>query len=314
MAAHPSTLTSASAFKEHLRHDFFPASAFRGPWINLLTHHPRRGLDFLIQVFNHSAGWYAHPRLHDPLEPARKSSYVWANGTTRKQWVNPRLWGLYRGMSVGPYSLQSLLMAFESGCSTTPNPARRARRGVARNSQRSDSAALSRCRCVATVHPHQSGEALLVLLSVQDYIEIDRSRMVGEHQTSSLTGLSDLRAKTKIYKMSGRSRMRWRTASTTLRLPSQTCNWAPWLHGSTSSSTVISPHCLPWTSATSGTSNGSLPFIGWTCGSTAWPMPSQQRTIHRRRTARRLRRTTSSSNPSLRLPKFSNSLTKARRA
>ena len=38
--------------KEHLRHDFFPASAFRGPWINLLTHHPRKGLDFLIQELN----------------------------------------------------------------------------------------------------------------------------------------------------------------------------------------------------------------------------------------------------------------------
>jgi hypothetical protein len=53
---------------------------------------------------------------------------------------------------------------------------------------------------VATAHPQRSGEALLVLLSVQDYIEIDRSRMAGEHQTSSLTGLfPTLRAENKIY-------------------------------------------------------------------------------------------------------------------
>ena len=39
-----------------------------------------------------------------------------------------------------------------------------------------------------------------MLLSVQDYIEIDRSRMAGEHQTSSLTGLfPTLRAENKIY-------------------------------------------------------------------------------------------------------------------
>jgi hypothetical protein len=66
--------------KEHLRHDFFPASAFRGPWINLLTHHPRKGLDFLIQVFNHSAEWYAHPRLRDRLEPAWEVELTFATG------------------------------------------------------------------------------------------------------------------------------------------------------------------------------------------------------------------------------------------
>lgn len=71
--------------KEHLHHNFFPASAFRGPWINLLSHHPRKGLDFLIQVFNHSAEWYAYPRLHDPLEPAWEVELMFADGTRRKQ-------------------------------------------------------------------------------------------------------------------------------------------------------------------------------------------------------------------------------------
>ncbi|MDA8351017.1 MAG: AAA family ATPase, partial [Pseudomonadota bacterium] len=99
--------------KENLGHDFSPASALRGPWINLLTHHPRKGLEFLIQVFNHSAEWYTHPRLGDRLEPAWEVELTFEGGRTRKQWVNPRLWSLYRGMTVGPYVLQSLLMAFE---------------------------------------------------------------------------------------------------------------------------------------------------------------------------------------------------------
>ncbi|TAM50784.1 MAG: AAA family ATPase [Nevskiaceae bacterium] len=188
--------------KEHLGHGFFPASAFRGPWINLLTHHPRKGFDFLIQIFNHCTGWYAHPRLPDPLEPAWEVELTFANGTTRKQWVNPRLWGLYRGMSVGPYLLKSLLMAFEKwlldyaeshpeGLDTV----------LLEILQRSDSAALAAVvASVATAHPHQSGEALLVLLSAQDYIEIDRSRMASEHQTESLTGLFPIpRAENKIY-------------------------------------------------------------------------------------------------------------------
>jgi hypothetical protein len=188
--------------KEHLRHDFFPASAFRGPWINLLTHHPRKGLDFLIQIFNHSAEWYAHPRLRNPLEPAREVELTFADGTTRKQWLNSRLWGLYRGTTVGPYLLQSLLMALEKwlldyakshpeGLDTV----------LLEILQRSDSAALAAVvASVATAHPHRSGEALLVLLSVQDYIEIDRSRMAGEHQATSLTDLFPaLGTENKIY-------------------------------------------------------------------------------------------------------------------
>lgn len=188
--------------KEHLRHDFFPASAFRGPWISLLTHHPRKGLDFLIKVFNHSAEWYAHPRLGDPLEPAWEVELTFADGTTRKQWVNQRLWGLYRGMSVGPYVLQSLLMAFENWLlDYAKSHPKRLDTVLLEILQRSDSAALAAVvASVATAHPHQSGEALLVLLSVRDYIEIDRSRMAGEHQTSSLTGLlPTLRAENKIY-------------------------------------------------------------------------------------------------------------------
>ena len=54
---------------EGLRHNSYPASAFRGPWGQLLRHHTAKGLDFYIRVFNHVADWYAHPRLHSQLEP-----------------------------------------------------------------------------------------------------------------------------------------------------------------------------------------------------------------------------------------------------
>lgn len=188
--------------KEHLRHDFFPASAFRGPWISLLRQHPRKALEFLIKVFNHSVDWYAHPRLSDHLEPPWEVELRFADGTTRKQWVNPRLWGLYRGISVGPYVLQSLLMAFEKWlldyAKSHPKGLDSVLLGIL---QRSDSAALAAIvASVATAHPHSSGEALLVLLSVQDYIEIDRNRVAGEHKTLDLTRFfPTLEAENKIY-------------------------------------------------------------------------------------------------------------------
>lgn len=187
--------------KEHLRHDFFPASAFRGPWINLLTHHPRKGLDFLIQVFNHSAEWYAHPRLRDRLEPAWEVELTFANGTTRKQWVNPRLWCLYRGMSVGPYLLQSLLMALEKWLLDYAKSRPEGLDAVLLEIlQRSDSAALAAVvASVATAHPHLSGEALLVLLSVRDYVEIDGSRMASERGSNVRDLFPTLRQDHKFY-------------------------------------------------------------------------------------------------------------------
>ena len=62
-------LETLFGLREHLSHKCFPASAHRGPWFPLLQHHPDKGLDFLISVFNHSADWYAHPRIADSVEP-----------------------------------------------------------------------------------------------------------------------------------------------------------------------------------------------------------------------------------------------------
>ncbi len=182
--------------------DFFPASAIRGPWTQLLTRHPRKGLDFLIDVFNHSAKWYAKPPMAKQLEPAWEVDLTFSDGSTSKQWVNPRLWGLYRGISVGPYSLQTLLMAFERWlldyAHKYPDRLDELMLEVLR---RTESAALSAVvASVATAHPHKSGETLLVLLSVRDYVVIDRSRMAIEHRAPGVSGLfPTLRAEHKLY-------------------------------------------------------------------------------------------------------------------
>lgn len=73
----------------------------------------RRALDFFIRVFNQSARSCARPHF-EPLEPAWQIEIAFADGTARKQLGNPRPWNMYRGFSVGPYVLLSLLMALES--------------------------------------------------------------------------------------------------------------------------------------------------------------------------------------------------------
>lgn len=178
--------------KEHLQHRFFPCSAYHGPWIQLLRYHPRYGLDFLIRVFNHSADWYAHPRVHDRLEPARETELTFSDGTTQKQWSNPRLWNMYRGTSVGPDALMSLLMALERWllevADQRPQELDSLLLDILRRSNSGAMAAV--VASVATAAPAFCGETLLVLLTAPDYISLDRGRLAAEASAASLTAMS----------------------------------------------------------------------------------------------------------------------------
>ena len=96
LRARPLDIDLYFGIKEGLRHDSFPPSAIRGPWGQLLRHHRTKALDFYTSVFNHVADWYAHPRLHQRLEPPWEVELTFADGTTRKQWFNPPLGPLPR--------------------------------------------------------------------------------------------------------------------------------------------------------------------------------------------------------------------------
>jgi hypothetical protein len=198
-------LETLFGLKEGLRHDYFPASAFRGPWFPLLRHHSRQALGFVINVFNHSADWYAHPRVSDGVEPPSEIELKFADGTSRKQWCNSRLWNWYRGTSVGPYVLQSLLMALERWLLELAEARPRKLDGILLGIlRRSDSAALTAVMAsVATAFPHASGETLLVLLRSPMCILLDRQRMVSEsHTQSMLSGIMSLgREENRIYEV-----------------------------------------------------------------------------------------------------------------
>jgi hypothetical protein len=173
------------------RREFFPPSALRGPWLALLRHHPHVGLDLLVDVCNQSIDWYVHPRVPQRLEPAWEVAVELPGGEILTHWVNDRLWNIYRGHSVSPYPLQSLLMALEKWLLE-----------YARDHQEDlDSVLLEllrRCESgavaavvasVATSQPHQAGETLLALLSAPDYVLLDRRRMAGERSHASLADM-----------------------------------------------------------------------------------------------------------------------------
>ena len=178
------------------------ASAYRGPFLPLLRHHPREGLAFIIEVFNYSAEWYAHPRVRsNSVEPPFEMTLIFEDGTSRTQWCNERLWNLYRGTSVGPYVLQSILMALERWLlelgEECPDELDEVLLDLLR---RSDSAALTAVvASAATALPHVSREILMVLIQVRPCIELDRQRLISERQASSMLGFLSLDATDKIY-------------------------------------------------------------------------------------------------------------------
>jgi hypothetical protein len=186
-------------------HDYFPASACRGPFFPLLHDHPREGLALMIEVFNHSADWYAHPRVQsDYVEPPFEMVLTFADGSSRTQWCNDRLWLLYRGMSVGPYVLQSLLMALERWLlGFAEEHEEEVDTVLLHILKQSDSAAVtSVVASVATAFPQASGETLLVLLRSPLCILLDRDRWARESQLpSQMRGLiPQLDGRNKIYK------------------------------------------------------------------------------------------------------------------
>jgi hypothetical protein len=185
-------------------HDFFPASAYRGPFLPLMRHHLQEALVFVIAVFNHSADWYAHPRASSrSVEPPFELALTFSDGTSKTQLCNGRLWGWYRGTSVGPYVLQSLLMATEHGllefAKSHLGKLDPLLLGILR---RSDSGALTAVvASVATAFPHAAGETLLVLLGCPLCIRLDRSRFASEaHAPSRMNAMfPSLDAKNRIY-------------------------------------------------------------------------------------------------------------------
>jgi hypothetical protein len=105
-------------------HGFFPPSGLKGPFQRLLTYHPNKALDFIIELLNRSAKYYAHSDLDHPTSQYRGIRYPepcieqvviqLEDGSIIKQYCSGRLWLAYRGFSVVPNVLQCALMALEN--------------------------------------------------------------------------------------------------------------------------------------------------------------------------------------------------------
>lgn len=185
-------------------HKYFPASAFQGPFLQLLRHSNGVGLDFVIEFLNTSSDWYGKCVLPtEYVELPEEISITFSDGVTKQQWCNDRLWKMYRGTSVGPTVLQSALMALEYWLFETAEACPALLDQILQRILRqSNNAALTAVvASLAIAHPNIAVESLLILLSSPDCIIFDKQRMVADYNPPSswFGGVSGLNAKNEIY-------------------------------------------------------------------------------------------------------------------
>lgn len=177
------------------RTDFFPPSGSKGPFQMLLRFHPRKGLDFILQLLNRAADSYAHfdsdyfqRYSRSPIETENiKTEEVeihLVDGTSIKQYYWGDSWTAYRGISNVPYLLQSALMALENWLvnlvenSEPQDVLDWVFDYILRNSNSvMTTAALA---SVAIGFPEKLGQAALPLLRTGELYDLDMARIVHE--------------------------------------------------------------------------------------------------------------------------------------
>lgn len=170
------------------KHSFFPSGVYKTPVSNLLIFHPMIGLKFIIDFINYSVDFY----VNATCEYKHKISQIEIelnDGTIVKQWAAWELWAAYRGSSVTNYALESMLMSFEKFLLEMAKRKTDVSKEnlkfifdyVLKNSN--NAAPIAVLTSVAIAYPEEVEEAMLPLLSVQEFFEWDLSRALQEHST-----------------------------------------------------------------------------------------------------------------------------------
>lgn len=166
--------------------NFFPRSAQQGPFSMLLRTHPKQGLEFLLDLINHAAEWYSTKRWQNLEPPITTSLSIPGEGDV-EQWINGRLYCLYRGFSVGPSLISSVLMALESWLlSIGEMESADLEVWLLHVLRKSNSAmATSVVASVCIAYPEKAGRAGLALLSSKQIVECDQVRVMSEETTTT---------------------------------------------------------------------------------------------------------------------------------
>jgi len=169
--------------REFLSLDGASPSAQHGPWFYLLSFQPRKAIKLITDVMNRAADSYEQRAPHaEYIESAQRVEMEYADGTKKPVIANSRLWQIYRGSSVSPYVLQSMLMALEAwllGIATSrPTEFPIALDMLAKSTN--NAAMLGLVAGVATAHFKLAGDSAYCVLTVPGFFFFDHHRAAQE--------------------------------------------------------------------------------------------------------------------------------------
>jgi hypothetical protein len=163
--------------------DFSPPSAFRGPFLELLRHHPNLGQAFILRLVNEATRRWADQSddglaLEHPFEIRLQ-----INGEEITQVADQGWWRCYRGWSPYDHVLECALMAFEKwlledvGATRVEElePTLLALMSASRNV-----AVTAVCASVATVYWWHCGHVAAALLQCWPLLDLDRHRWMND--------------------------------------------------------------------------------------------------------------------------------------
>jgi hypothetical protein len=163
--------------------DDFPASAYHGPYLQMLWHHPDRAIEFILRLTNRACEAYAHSgNRYKSIEPPVPVRIRLPDGTSRDLHANGSLWGAYRGKGLAPDCFKSAVMALEHWL------LEKAKRGdpdletvLVDLLRRSNNVAVTAVVASITIaYPSKAGEAAFSLLTSPFFLKSDLSRAATE--------------------------------------------------------------------------------------------------------------------------------------
>jgi len=181
--------------------DYFPASAFQTPAIQLLRVAPRETINFILSFTNKTVECYVNSKLKNEVE---KVEIFLDETEIIKQYISNRLWNMYRGTQDSTSILESIHMALEKWLLeyakiASPEELENICKYLIKNSKSASITAVVESAVLA--QPYKLFNIAKVLFQTKKFFIYDTSRYLLEQDAKSYYSIGyGLNYKNKIYK------------------------------------------------------------------------------------------------------------------
>lgn len=176
-----------------LHTEYDPESAFQTPLYLLLNTNPLPTMDTILRVMNYATKCYKSSTLAAKYSECTQIQIHLPNGAVKSQICSNRLWNMYRGTSVAPNLLKSILMALEKWLlqyveSSDAESSCRVCKYLLLHSQTVAITAVVLSAVIA--YPEKLFPISCILLRTKEIFLLDISRLTEEHGANFFKGIS----------------------------------------------------------------------------------------------------------------------------